>query len=595
MLRIYKKNSLEIGAYTASNNLVNFQDDVQSGDAVDMKNSYYQLNTSVTAGANANLPAGCVKLYSLGTNVTDKWGRMFVPYSPSALVMNSKLSSQNYNVGKGGLLESNLKINLMKETLNKLQHDEESRLSSDYYSGTPSLDKSIQLPSETVFPFTNIVRLGANNSTYKSNNLILPIGDVLPSFGDKVLPAWVGSLKHNLALENRKNIFGEVNPLSLLPNTQSRRDFLYFDDKTVDTVTDPNDARKITISGIDKNSVLYKLASNKFVNGLVVGLTFNNGLVATSRVCTLDGANGITFANGNMTLLFGAGQTGFANNDDITDGRIHLNILRFADLGADGAVLTTAGLAFGDDATVNRSSSLYVGMPLKIYGLETVSGDYESNFRKVVSIARNGNNLELTLDVAILASTLLFATYDDCFDGIETALKPTFSIDEAELVSWHIQGIKKEPLAPIIYNRYDLLAENRPVSSQYQKSYVLPKGVQVKNVMLVNEITSDSNLECRDDYLSDYRMSFDNTPTTSQNVSINSPMFYDRLYKGLGGSLNTLNSGVPLIVENNNTANNSPILDVLLNASSGQNLSQNSIANLYVKSVTILEPPQMMK
>jgi hypothetical protein len=579
MLRVYKKNSLEIGDYTTTNNLMNFEDDLQSNELLDMNNSYYQLNCTITPGTNSNI-ADSIKLYSMGTND----GELFVPYSPSALVMNSKLQSSNYKVGQSGLMESNRKINFLRETLNKLEVDEETRQSRDYFTGTASIDLS-QGQAGALFPFTTLLKDGNVKSTYNSSNLILPLKEVLPSFGDKVLPSWVGSLKHTLTLENRKNIIGEVNPLSLLPTTHYSNDTLAFDDKIAATA----DVRLITISGLESLAAFRSYTSSNLKVGNKVGLTYTQGGAnVRNRLCAI---TAITFTDNPfvVTIQFNAGDTGFADTEVISLGVIHLNILALDNVtGAAKLDLTTDNV---NNLTNLQDSPLYVGMPMKIYYLNATGPAYQSQYKKITVLgAGAGVKRNITVDPAgnIPISSHVFATFEGCYDN---TVKPTYVIDKAELVSWHLQDVKEQSKAPILYNKYDLLPENRPATSKWQKTYQLPTGGVVKNVMLLNEISSDLNLELNDYNLNDYRVSFQNTPVTDQNVVMNTPMHYDRIYKGLG-EINNLLTKVDLIVENNNTSAPSPLLDIELNAKDGEILSDDSIANLFVKSVAVLQPPK---
>lgn len=603
MLRIYKKNSDEIGDYTTSNNLMNFEDDISENELYDYTNSYLQWNTSIVPGNAGNfgtLAANTnpIKLYSLGDNTPDKYpasiGSMkFTPYKPSCLVMNGKLQSTNYNIGTQGLLESNRKLNFMQNNLNSFTEDQETKQSHDYYTGTPSLDLS-QGHANATFPFTNVSKNGTVLSTYKSSNIIVPVKEVMPSFGNKVLPSWIGNLKHNYALENRKRVIGEVNPLSLTSTNHYKVDFLRFNNKTVAV----GDVLQIVLTLPFSNlSQLQEYTSANLVAGATVGITYTLGGNVVGRRTTI-AAGGIEFVGNVCTITLSAGGTGFAAGNVITDGKMHLNIIPIGTVAA-GDVIVTTGQLFANAV----DCPLYVGMGFRLIYASALGPPIvtQSFYTRVTELATAGPNVTITMDVAVVnvgQADTAFISYDGCYDGQSNDANtvagtyPTFKIDKAELVSWHIQGIKEQPKAPIIFNKYDLIPINRPVTSQFQNTYIMPEGGIVKTVLLMNEINSDNNLIASDQNVYDYRLSFDNNPTTEKNVLMNSPMWLDRIYKSLGSDVNNLiidpQSGI--IMENNNTSNIKPVLDVQINAVDGTTLSANSILNVYVKSTSVLAP-----
>lgn len=627
MLRIYKKNSEEIGDYTTSNNIMNFEDDVQSTDLYDYVDSYLQWNTSVIPGVNGNLGANrvngnvkLIKLYSLGDNTPDVYpnnavGSMrFTPYKPHCLVMNDKLQSTNYNVGIQGLLESNRKLNLMQHNLNTFTEDSEIHQSRDYYTGNPSLDLS-QGASNATFPFSTLFKADGNTpSTYNASNVIVPLKEVLPSFGNKVLPSWIGNLKHTYTLENRKRVIGEVNPLSLCATTYSKVDFLRFNDGAVAA----GDENKIVLTlPFSSLAELQKYTSTNLkpgdagagTPGSALALTWNvgGGALVNRRVQkAVIANNGIAFAGNVCTITFTANI--FTAADAITNGKLHLNLINCANTNAGPAanVLTTVGQDFN-----NRiNSPLYVGMGIRICYVDPLPGPATHNnvTRMITNLAAAaGNEITFTVDgnVIPINSTNIFIIYDGCYDGQDSDADagavpavlgsyPTWKIDQAELVSWHLQNVTKQSTSPIAYDKYDLIPLNRPVTSQFQNTYTLPDSGVVRTVMLMNEISSDNNLIARDPTVGDYRLAFDNNPTTDKNVVANSPMYYDRIYKSLGGNIQNLllDPQKNVIMETNNTANPVPLLDVQINATNGSALAANSILNLFVQSTAIIVPKE---
>lgn len=605
MLRIYKKNSEEIGNYTVTNNIMNFEDDVQATDLYDYQNSYLQLNTNIVAGLNGNLNGqAVVKLYCLGDNTPDtgNGGMKFTPYTPSCLIMNDKLQSTNYNIGIKGLIESNRKLNFMQHNLNSFLEDSETKQSRDYYTGSMSLDLSLGTSAAT-FPFSTLLKNGANTSTNNPCNVIVPLKEVLPSFGNKVLPSWIGNLKHTYTLENRKHIIGEVNPLSIFEDTYSKVDFLRFEDFTVAAGTNENQI-DLTLP-FSTLSQLQAYTSANLKVAAVLGLTYTVAAAAAaernrSRLVTI-AANGITFLGNVCTIVFPANNTGFADTEVVTNGKLHLNMMPLRDIG--GANVNTLQTVAASNFLLDSTFPLYVGAGVHLYYLDPATPEYISTYRLITQIIvdpANPNGRQLTVNGAAIPqnSTNVFLSFDGCYDGQSSddgtvaGRYASYMIDEAELVSWHLQGVANQPTAPIIFNKYDLLPMNRQVTAQFQNTYQLPDGGVVKTIMLMNEISSNGNLIASDPNLQDYRLAFDNTPTTDRNVATNSPMYYDRIYKSLGGDIQNLdidpNSNI--IMENNNTSNSTPLLDVQMNATDGNTLAENSILNLFVKSIAVLAP-----
>lgn len=627
MLRVYKKNSEEIGDYTPTQNLMNFDDDIQSADLYDYQDSYLQWNTSITPGTAGNLNGHAViKLYCFGDNTPDIYPRVgpapgipvvgamkFTPYKPNCLVMNDKLQSTNYNIGIQGLLESNRKLNFMQHNLNTFLEGSETKQSRDYYSGSASLDVSLGASNAT-FPFTTLIKDGNVPSSYNSSNVIVPLKEVLPSFGNKVLPAWIGDLKHTYTLENRKRVIGEINPLSQCINTYFKVDFLRFNDIPAPGVVDVN---QITLTlPFSTLAQLQAYTSSNLQNDVIFGLTYTVAADPQparqnrSRTCNIAAAGGIVFAGNVCTITFDAGETGFVANEVVTNGKLHLNYMIFRDIPAApaGNVLRT-GVAAGETNLFTNliNFPLYVGMGVHLYYFDPVAvagGGYISAYRMITNIAIDpayANGRIVTVDGAVIPvnSTNVFISYDGCYDGQNSdngavlGTYPTYKIDRAELVSWHLQGVTNQPNAPIIYNKYDLIPLNRQANTnQFQNTYTLPDGGVVKTIMLMNEISTDNNLIAKDPTLGDYRLAFDNNPTTDKNVITNSPMYYDRIYKSLGGDINNLlvDPQTNIVMENNNTSNVTPLLDVQMNASDGNNLASNSILNLFVKSTAVIAP-----
>lgn len=620
MLRIYKKNSEEIGDYTTSNNIMNFEDDVQATDLYDYQDSYLQWNTSVIPGSNGNLGANrvegnvnLIKLYSLGDNTPDFYpngavGSMrFTPYKPHCLVMNDKLQSTNYNVGIQGLLESNRKLNLMQHNLNTFTESSEMHQSRDYYTGTPSLDLS-QGASNCTFPFSTLSKADGNApSTYNASNVIVPLKEVLPSFGDKVLPSWIGNLKHTYTLENRKRVIGEVNPLSLCQTTYSKVDFLRFNDMTV---AGGGQAQIVLTLPFSSIAELQKYTTTNLKAGANLALTWNlggNNLI-NRRLAKVVLANpGIAIVGNVVTITFTANV--FTAGDVITNGKLHLNLVNCADVGGAAAnTLTTVGQAFANRV----NSPLYVGMGMRLCYIDPagtpgppVTPSWNFVHRMITNLLAAGQQITFTVDGNVIPanSTNVFIIFDGCYDGQNSdadagvapavlGVNPTWKIDQAELVSWHLQGVSNQPQAPIAYNKYDLIPLNRQITSQFQNTYTLPNSGVVRTIMLLNEISSDNNLIARDPTVGDYRLAFDNNPTTDKNVVANSPMYYDRVFKSLGGDIQNLllDPQTNIILENNNTSNPVPLLDVQINATDGNTLAGNSILNLFVKSTAIVVP-----
>ena len=168
----------------------------------------------------------------------------------------------------------------------------------------------------------------------------------------------------------------------------------------------------------------------------------------------------------------------------------------------------------------------------------------------------------------------------------------------AELVLWKTDygnnaEFKRLKNQPIEYSKLVLEANNRSAISFYEKVYHMPAGTNKVILLNLPNVTTDQptrlvptvqSLLSVDANLDKYRLSVDNIPTTDKDITYDSSLFRDRIYRALGREIRSLkdlrNGDVDIIAELILTANEFPLLDVRMDASSGNTLSA-SVVYLY--------------
>lgn len=582
LLRIFKTSSEQVGNITqkSGSNLIEYEDSLTSGNDTYLYDLSYQLvNLSIVQSAPASLPAGRSKvaLYCLGANEVGE----HIPYNTGCLFNVSKLESD-----KMGQMESNLKVNYMMHNLNAVKMDDEQMESAAYKSGQVSEDLS-QGWCQYTCPFLNVNKTGAALSTLKSNNVIVPLNQVLPSWGGKRIPSSLANMiKHHYEVDPRKKLVTERNPFYFDRLCRSKLDYIIFDDKTVAAADVNQVVLGRTFASLDE---LFSLTTDNqlcFKAGRRVGLVYNlNGAAGLSNRIATIAANGIAIdANGEVTITFDqiAGADLFNAGDILTNGKVIMNYAPINDLAAAGNVITMTTL-YPDD----KDFPLFVGALIRVNMLENGAG-HVSTHRIITNITRAaGNAMQLTLQGPagqadnIQPSTLIWIDYTDCYDP-----SPSFTINSADLVSWHMMG--KQPEENVIkVDKYKLLPDNKYATSSWQKTFGnLPQNSN--GVFLMNEIDADLSLNSTKGGIDKYRISFDNVDTTYIDVQTNSSMHKDRLLRSMGESLNNMeafnrNEDNFMITELNNTANPMPMMNIQLFGKDGENMRE-SILNTFVKS-----------
>jgi hypothetical protein len=538
-MRIVKYSSKEQGPWTSQDSkLVTF--DVPLSDDIDHRKSYLIMNMGASvAGGVYNLMFGSPTFN--------------VPYRSCSLVQNSSLKSDMM----ASPLEYNQDVNLFMTNKKHYETGFTEQNAISYFQKSAHFDSITPQPSS---PFLSGVNYAANNAAavYKTANVIIPLSDVLQSFGDTVLSKKVGNkLTYQFELDKNHKLFTAVSKCQDPINIINVPNF---------TAT-AADVRQITSTATYGNKYLTGLKRD---NKILVKYTTGGHNLYAVRILTANGVN--INANGKLFLeTTGGGAAIWADGSAYTNISVSraeegVDYVGCADLAVDGNQLTTT------ENQTPPTNPFFCGQRIKvIYGTNAANNAARINevYRTITAIDfPAGNKLVVTVDVDVPQSTQIYITSAKILDTDVLS----YNINKCDLVLY--QGQFGAEL-PKVFPALEQMPRNKLANSLIDETYLLRP-----NTLLSYFIQgSSTELVSYDPNLYNYRLYLDNKPTTEQNIVLNGSMSEDIKLRIYGPRLNSLDSTLntdlnerKLIVEETKGKN---MLQITMNAGVNGNMLGN--------------------
>lgn len=503
-MRFVKYSSKEQGSWTSNDSkLLTFE--VPLSDDIDHRKSYLILNMGVEDPNGIN-------------NLMFGSPQFNVPYRSCALIQNSSLKSDTM----ASPLEYNQDVNLYM--INKKHYEtgftEENALS--FFQKSAHFDNKTYKAST---PFLSGVSYDAGDvaAQYKTSNVIIPLSDVLVSFGNSILSKKVGNkLTYQFELDKTHNLFRTVNdcidPINIIP--------------CPDFTANAGNVRQITSTATYGNVFLTGLRNEERVI-----IRYTNGGNNSYKIKFLSNAagNGVTInADGKLVLNIDAAEGAVWDNGQnytnisVSRAMEAVDYVNCIDV-APGGSNTLISI---DDEYGENSNPFYVGQRVKIVYSTTADLIYNEVFRNITEIDFTvDGDLEITVDGnAIPESSQVLVTG-------ATVLKSNYDINKADLVLY--QGQMGVDL-PKNYTVLEQMPRNKISNTLTDETYLLRPNTLLAYFMQ----GSSTELISFDPNLRDYRLYLDNKPTTEQNIELNSSMSRDIKLRIFGARLKNLNDSL---------------------------------------------------
>lgn len=198
MDKITKLNSRQGGAFTASQNLVDF--DIPSGMNIDMTKSHLLLNCDLTNSGASGITCDILNKTDFARSET----KALVP--PVIMVKNCSLYGD-----RSGMLEDIRDVNVLKSNLQEYSQDNIEKVCQSYY-GFNSTNDGNNLAGT---PFRDLVKDGSTASTNKSHDMKIKMSDLFGLGEHTVSTDKTGQMTMHLELDfaniATQQFFGETN------------------------------------------------------------------------------------------------------------------------------------------------------------------------------------------------------------------------------------------------------------------------------------------------------------------------------------------------------------------------------------------------